>query len=221
MDEREITSEILSVLQSMDLFKGRVRDELTEWLGKAPFEGGAECMLRSHAPGAVVYAEGDFGNSFYIMIRGRVIGTLGPEAFELFQLSTGAFFGEVALISGRPRGFTMRTLEASLIIEVPRRVFELWMRKTGPFRDVMDQSYAEPGHPEFAQFKQALTGGTASADYEQAATALRITPAAAKQAVYRLRRRYRQLFRQQVARTVETDADVDDEIGRLLEVLAE
>jgi len=49
MTEQEVTPEIVNVLRSMDLFKGKDPDELTEWLGKAPFEGGAECVLRSFA----------------------------------------------------------------------------------------------------------------------------------------------------------------------------
>jgi RNA polymerase sigma-70 factor (ECF subfamily) len=73
---------------------------------------------------------------------------------------------------------------------------------------------------DFEQFKGALTGELAADDYERAAAALEITPAAAKQAAYRMRKRYRQLFRQEVARTVAEEADVDDEIGRLLETLA-
>ena len=58
-------------------------------------------------------------------------------------------------------------------------------------------------------------------DYEQAAAELGITPAAAKQAAYRLRKRYRQLFREEIARTVAYEADVDEEIGRLLATLGE
>lgn len=50
INEREVTPEILGVLRSMDLFKGKDPDELTEWLGMAPFEGGAECALREFAP---------------------------------------------------------------------------------------------------------------------------------------------------------------------------
>ena len=41
MNEPDVTPEILGVLRSMDLFRGKDPDELTEWLGKAPFEGGA------------------------------------------------------------------------------------------------------------------------------------------------------------------------------------
>ncbi len=71
----------------------------------------------------------------------------------------------------------------------------------------------------FEQFKGALTGEATAADYERAAEALGITPAAAKQAAYRMRKRYRQFFREEVARTVADEAEVDDEIGRLLAAL--
>jgi RNA polymerase sigma factor (sigma-70 family) len=74
-------------------------------------------------------------------------------------------------------------------------------------------------HRQFEQLKETLLGEATDADYQRAAVALGITPAAAKQAAYRMRKRYRQLFRGEVARTVANDADVDDEIGRLLETL--
>jgi RNA polymerase sigma-70 factor (ECF subfamily) len=81
---------------------------------------------------------------------------------------------------------------------------------------------AEAGkEPHFKMLKGALTGAMTSADYEQAAEALGISSAAAKQAAYRMRKRYRELFRMEVARTVADDSDVDDEIGRLLETMSE
>ncbi len=81
---------------------------------------------------------------------------------------------------------------------------------------------AEAGKAEqFEQFKGALTGKATADDYERAAEALGITPLAAKQAAYRMRKRYRQLFREEVARTVADEREVNDEIGRLLESLAE
>ena len=145
MNEQDVTPEIISVLRSMDLFKGRDQDELTEWLGKAPFEGGAECVLREYSKNARILDEGTFGNAFYILIRGAVIGTIGPEARELDRLAKGSFFGEMTLIGGLPHTTTFRALEPCLAVEVPRRAFEYWMRKPGQFRNVMDQSYTERG----------------------------------------------------------------------------
>jgi len=79
---------------------------------------------------------------------------------------------------------------------------------------------AEAGKAEhFEQLKGALTGQPTAADYDRAAKALKISPAAAKQAAYRMRKRYRQLFREEVARTVADEDEVDDEIGRLLATL--
>ena len=73
---------------------------------------------------------------------------------------------------------------------------------------------------DFEQFKGALTGEVAADEYALAAATLGITPVAAKQAAYRMRKRYRLLFRQEVGRTLADGAEVDEEIGRLLEALA-
>jgi cGMP-dependent protein kinase 2 len=158
MTEQEVTPEILGVLRSMELLKGKDPDELTEWLGKAPFEGGAECAVRRFSLGDRITTEGNFGNSFFILTKGTVSVTLGPEAQRLATLSQGSFFGEMTLISGLPRNATVTALEPSEAIEVPRRAFEQWMKKPGPFRSAMDQIYIERGlanHlrtiPEFAE----------------------------------------------------------------------
>ena len=145
MNETEVTPEILNVLRSMDLFRGKDPDELTEWLGKAPFEGGAECALREFAAGARIISEGSFGNSFYVLIRGSVGVSLGPESRRLATLGQGGFFGEMTLISGLPRNASVTALEPCLAIEVPRRAFEYLMKKPGPFRTTMDQVYVDRG----------------------------------------------------------------------------
>lgn len=74
---------------------------------------------------------------------------------------------------------------------------------------------------QFEQLKGALTGEATAEQYEAAAEALGVSPGAAKQAAYRLRKRYRELFRAEVARTVADEAEVDDEIGRLLTNLSD
>ncbi len=145
MNEQEVTPEILGVLRSMDLLKGKDPDELTEWLGKAPFEGGAECVLRQYAPGDRITTEGSFGNTFFVLTSGAVSVTLGPEGQRLATLGQGSFFGEMTLISGLPRNATVTALEPCQVIEIPRRAFELWMKKPGPFRNTMDQTYIERG----------------------------------------------------------------------------
>ena len=72
----------------------------------------------------------------------------------------------------------------------------------------------------FEPLKIAITGDATAADYGRAAKRLGLTVPAAKQAGYRLRKRYRQLFRAEVLRTVVDETEVDPEIRRMLDVLA-
>lgn len=74
---------------------------------------------------------------------------------------------------------------------------------------------------QFAALKGALAGESTAAENERAAERLGISPAATKQAAYRLRKRYRELFRAAVAETVADEAEVDAEIARLREILSE
>lgn len=88
--------------------------------------------------------------------------------------------------------------------------------------DCLRTELADKGkETHFETFKGALTGQMNNDDYERAAMALGIAPAAAKQVAYRMRKRYRELFRLEVARTVADDSEIDDEISRLLETLNE
>jgi RNA polymerase sigma-70 factor (ECF subfamily) len=65
---------------------------------------------------------------------------------------------------------------------------------------------------QFDELRNALAGEMKAADYARAAAALGITPAAAKQAAFRMRKRYRTLLQQAVAQTVASDEDLAEEI---------
>lgn len=63
-----------------------------------------------------------------------------------------------------------------------------------------------------------LTGEDAES-YESAATKLGLSVTATRMAVHRLRKRYGQLLREEIQSTVESAADVDDEISALFQTL--
>ena len=73
----------------------------------------------------------------------------------------------------------------------------------------------------FELLREGLAGERGNVDYEHAATALGVSPAAAKQLTYRMRRRYRALFREEVARTVADESQIDEEIQELLAALTD
>jgi RNA polymerase sigma-70 factor (ECF subfamily) len=73
---------------------------------------------------------------------------------------------------------------------------------------------------EFNSLKEWLTAERGSIPYDQIATALGTTEGAARVAVHRMRKQFRQLFRQTIAETVEAAGDVDAEMRHLVTVLS-
>ena len=71
----------------------------------------------------------------------------------------------------------------------------------------------------FAQLKDNLVGEAGEASYKHLATVLDSTPGAVKVAAHRLRRRYRELLRQEIAQTVGGPEDIDDELRALLDTV--
>jgi RNA polymerase sigma-70 factor (ECF subfamily) len=71
----------------------------------------------------------------------------------------------------------------------------------------------------FEHLKAFLIGEKNSVTYAQVAASLQITEGALKMAVCRLRQRYRELFREEVAHTVEEPGEIDEEVRHLFQVL--
>ena len=80
--------------------------------------------------------------------------------------------------------------------------------------------YAAGGKGKLYQTVEAcLTRGIGAVDYDQAARELGMNEAAIRVAVHRLRRRYRDLLRKEIAQTVDSPEQVEEEISYLLNCL--
>jgi RNA polymerase sigma-70 factor (ECF subfamily) len=73
---------------------------------------------------------------------------------------------------------------------------------------------------EFEHLKKFLTAARKEIPYPEAAAATGLSEGAARVAVHRLRKRYRELFREEIARTVADPCEVDGELRHLIAVLA-
>lgn len=73
---------------------------------------------------------------------------------------------------------------------------------------------------EFEALKPCLAAVRGNIVYADVAARLNTTEAAARVAVHRLRKRFRQLFREQIAQTVVNGAQLDQELRHLLEALS-
>jgi RNA polymerase sigma factor (sigma-70 family) len=78
---------------------------------------------------------------------------------------------------------------------------------------------AEGKQAAFNVFQQFLSGSRPAVRYDEAAIELGTTPGALRVAVHRLRRRYRELLRAEIAQTVAGPDEIDDEIRHLMACL--
>ena len=83
-----------------------------------------------------------------------------------------------------------------------------------------DESAAEGQARLYEQLKTFLMVGKSDIPYAQAAAALELTEGAVRVAVHRLRQRYRQLLRQEIAQTLSDPAQVDEEMQALFSAIA-
>ncbi len=79
---------------------------------------------------------------------------------------------------------------------------------------------SETRGPVFERLRDFLLGDGDSVTYEEAGRALGMTKGAVKVAVHRLRRRYRELFREEIAQTVGDPVEVEEEIRHVFAVLS-
>ena len=73
----------------------------------------------------------------------------------------------------------------------------------------------------FEQLKDFLTGGSVLPSYDDASARTGLPRATVKTHVHRLRQRYREIVRREIARTVSAPQEIDEELRYLCNVLAE
>lgn len=104
-----------SILRDVPLFKDLEQADLKNLAGMFSTE---------HVPaGRTVITEGDKGNRFYIIVRGKVAVTAkrgAAEAVQIVTLVDGDYFGEISLLSNIPTTATVTTLTQSIFITLQR-----------------------------------------------------------------------------------------------------
>jgi len=104
----------------------------------------------------------------------------------------------------------------------PERIFQRRWALTLLDRTLAElrQEHEQAGKlPLFEALKIFLTGEAGALPLRQVAEKLNMTEGAVKVAVHRLRQKYREALRAQIAQTVAAQADVDDELAVLLAAL--
>ena len=97
---------------AVPLFQGLTRLQLREFL--------LDSDLRVLKAGDVVFRVGDRGNTVFCIVSGQVEIQL-PGSQGALVRGPGEFFGEVALIAGRPRTATVLARTDGVLVELARR----------------------------------------------------------------------------------------------------
>jgi RNA polymerase sigma factor (sigma-70 family) len=117
-----------------------------------------------------------------------------------------------------------QTLAGAHPAEEPDRAYERQWAMTLLERALaqLRREYETAGRaPEFTVLKEYLTSGRGEIPYADVAARLKLNEGAARVAVHRLRKRFREIFRTEIAGTVAREAEVEDEVRHLLASLGQ
>jgi CRP-like cAMP-binding protein len=136
--EQEQTSinQELKELQASRLFSSFERETLEEIL--------ASTELRSYEVGDIIVTEGEHGSSLFLIVGGtvRVFTRVDDGSnLQLAELGAGDFFGEVSLLSDKPRTATITARTQVTAIELERESIDRIAATHPEVRSVLEEFY--------------------------------------------------------------------------------
>lgn len=118
------------------------KDAKVELLGRVPlFEGCTKRELSeistladelSFPAGRTLIEEGRYGHEFFVLVDGEV--DVRAKGRKVTTLSAGAFFGEMALVSSKPRNATVTTASPVRVLVVHEQAFRRLLRDSPPIQ---------------------------------------------------------------------------------------
>jgi cAMP-dependent protein kinase regulator len=135
-EEAATTDQELKELQSSTLFSSFERETLVEII--------ASTELRSYGEGDIIVTEGEDGSSLFLIVGGTVkvfTRTDDGKNIALAELGPGDFFGEVSLLTGRPRTATITARTEVTAIELDRASIDRIAHDHPEVRQVLEDFY--------------------------------------------------------------------------------
>jgi RNA polymerase sigma-70 factor (ECF subfamily) len=179
----------------------------------------------------------DLTQEFFVrVLEGRYLDRAAPEKgrFRAFLLTSIKFFAADQEDHRRARkrgGGAVVSLEFSsgeeryqrepAHDETPERIFERrWaLSLLDRVLEKLRSEFVKHGRPEYFERLKVFLLGKSDAPYAELAREMNTSEGALKVAIHRLRKRYREIFRQEIADTVADPAEVESELRYLAAVL--
>jgi len=135
------------------------RNLYKDFLGKVPILSGlteyeqltiADALIEEvYSDGDVMVTQGEPGNKFYIIKTGTASCTqqaADGKVTEVARLEDGAYFGEIALMTSKPRQATVTAAGDLVVLTMDRKTFK---RVMGPLVDILNRNIG--GYNKFMQ----------------------------------------------------------------------
>jgi putative ABC transport system ATP-binding protein len=126
---------LIQYLQKCVVFANQTPDALTQIVEK---------MTAEEFPvGATVIRQGDPGDKFYLIRKGRVAVVSLKDGVErmVATLTEGDFFGERALMTGEPRNATIQVLDDLTVYSLGKEDFQAALAASTPFIEQIRRVY--------------------------------------------------------------------------------
>ena len=102
-----------------------------------------EMDLEQHREGDIIITEGEPGSSMYVISSGEVkVYTRGQKgSVYLAKLGEGDFFGEVSVLTGKPRTATITASQPTELLRLDKEKLDNALGKYPGIRKVLDEFY--------------------------------------------------------------------------------
>jgi hypothetical protein len=104
-----------------------------------------EMEVETHDEGSVIINEGDPGSSMYLIASGEVKvytrSTASAGTVYLARLGEGDFFGEVSVLTGKPRTATITASQRTELLRLDRDKLDAVLDRYPGLRKVLDEFY--------------------------------------------------------------------------------
>jgi len=104
----------------------------------------ARFQLLSFAPGDVVVSEGQPGDSLFVLTTGSLKAFVRDQSgrnVEVRQLPEGSFFGEVSILTAKPRSATITCASPCELLELDRAALDEIVAQYPRVRDIIRETY--------------------------------------------------------------------------------
>lgn len=103
----------------------------------------SEMEVETHDEGSVILSEGDPGTSMYVIVSGEVKVYTRSKGATLYlaRLGEGDFFGEVSVLTGKPRTATITASQRTELLRLDKAKLDAVLARFPGVRSVLDDFY--------------------------------------------------------------------------------